>query len=375
MRTSNRSPYELTIAPRILDQYVAREFMIGYFIALSSVLLLRVLIELFLQLDELSEEQSGVFSVLSNILNYFGPKLFEYFRDFSGMMVLLAAVFSLMRMTRQNELTAVLASGVSLKRIITPIVILGFCLNLLMVIDQELILPQLADKLLRKPDEMSKLKIKRVPPLPDIGESLLTANKYDPQTQTMFNMLVILREKSQMTGRITAEKAVWNHRLSVWELENGREYGSDLDSQSQKITRGYKNIAQYKSELSADNLWLFLNSHSKSLMSSADLSALLRKRLKPGDRADAIGEKHFRFTDPIINMVMLLVGLPLLISRERRSTKTSIFLAMIGAGGCFILTFACKLLAGGSVDPIFAAWLPIIIFLPLSVLALDSIKT
>jgi len=375
MRTSNRSPYELTIAPRILDQYVAREFMIGYFISLSSVLLLRVLIELFLQLDELSEEQSGVFSVLSNILNYFGPKLFEYFRDFSGMMVLLAAVFSLMRMTRQNELTAVLASGVSLKRIITPIVILGFCLNLLMVIDQELILPQLADKLLRKPDEMSKLKIKRVPPLPDIGESLLTANKYDPQTQTMFNMLVILREKSQMTGRITAEKAVWNHHLSVWELENGREYGSDLDSQSQKITRGYKNITQYKSELSADNLWLFLNSHSKSLMSSADLSALLRKRLKPGDRADAIGEKHFRFTDPIINMVMLLVGLPLLISRERRSTKTSIFLAMIGAGGCFILTFACKLMAGGSVDPIFAAWLPIIIFLPLSVLALDSIKT
>ena len=111
----------------------------------------------------------------------------------------------------------------------------------------------------------------------------------------------------------------------------------------------------------------------------------MKLELVPARRGETITEKHFRFTDPIINMVMLLLGLPLLVSREKRSTKTSIGLAMLGAGGCFIVTFACKLMVGEDIfgqffsnqDFTYAllAWMPIIIFLPLSVLALDSIKT
>ena len=74
-------------------------------------------------------------------------------------------------------------------------------------------------------------------------------------------------------------------------------------------------------------------------------------------------------------MVMLLLGLPMLVSRERRNTKTAMFLAFAGAGGCFVATFACKLLGGAVLDPLLSASLPIIVFLPLSVLALDGLKT
>ena len=122
-------------------------------------------------------------------------------------------------------------------------------------------------------------------------------------------------------------------------------------------------------------LWLRRYAGFKNLMSSSDLTALLQRELKPADRDEAVSEKHFRFTDPIINVVMLLLGLPLIVSRERKSTKTTILLVMMGAGGCFVGTFACKLLAGATLSPLLAAWLPIIIFMPLSILALDAIKT
>jgi len=78
---------------------------------------------------------------------------------------------------------------------------------------------------------------------------------------------------------------------------------------------------------------------------------------------------------------MLLLGLPMLVSREKRSTKTAMFFAFAGAGGCFIATFACKLLAGSGIyvgadlKQLFLISLPVIVFLPLSVLALDGIKT
>ena len=92
-------------------------------------------------------------------------------------------------------------------------------------------------------------------------------------------------------------------------------------------------------------------------------------------RREIISEKHFRFTDPIINLVMLLLSLPMLVSRERTSSKTTRLLAMLLPCACFIATFACKIMGADLLDPLLAAWLPLIIFLPISVLALDAVKT
>ena len=134
-------------------------------------------------------------------------------------------------------------------------------------------------------------------------------------------------------------------------------------------------LESYTSELTPEYLWLQRNAGYKSLMSSAELNDLLQRGLKKTNYNETISEKYFRLTDPIINMVMLFLALPMLLSRERRSTKTAVFWAFAGAGGCFLATFTCKLLGGGILDPLLAAWLPVIIFLPLSVLALDGIKT
>jgi len=372
--------------PRIVDRYIAREFLFSYMVAILVILSLRILIDLFVQFDEFIESQPdgsapGALTVIGYIVDYYGPKTLEYFRDFSGTIILLAAAFSLARLSRQNELVAILASGVSLKRVIAPIVILSFTLNLLMSFDQEVILPPLADRLARSSDEMAGLHTVSVELLPDGGsepknqplpdQSLFRARRYDPEKKTIDNLLVILRHEGQMTGRITAEKAAWDQEQKLWRLENGWLISTDNAANGEKITP----LAVYRSSFSADYLWLQRNSDYKTLMSSAELTGLLRRGMKPAEYNEIITEKHFRITDPIINMVMLLLSLPLLASRERRSTKTALLLALLGAGGCFLATFTCKLLAGGMLDPFLTASLPVIIFFPLSILSYDSIKT
>ena len=373
-----RKKYKLGFMPKILDRYVAKEFLISYMIAIMVVLSLRVLIDLFLQFDEFVETKAtgqspGIFEVAGFILDYYVPKLFEYFRDFSGMIILLAAVFSLMRMTRQNELTAILASGISLKRVVAPIVLLGFGLNIVMVVDQEFILPLLADKLIRKHDETSELQTVKDFLLPDRNQSLLYGQKFKPQSKTIKNMLVLLRDKGQMVGHITADKAQWDVERKVWKLTEGLNFDEVSGSESQRQQK----ILIYESDITPEYIWLQRNSSFKSLMSYTELNRLIRRRqLKRIDEIEAISETHFRLANPIINMVMLLLGLPMLVSREKRSTKSAIFMAMLGAGGCFVATFACKLMAGSVIeDPFIAAALPIIIFTPLSILALDGIKT
>jgi len=385
MKSSSRNIL-WNFSPRIVDRYIAREFLFSYMVAILVILSLRILIDLFVQFDEFIESQPGgsapgALTVIGYIVDYYGPKTLEYFRDFSGTIILLAAAFSLARLSRQNELVAILASGVSLKRVIAPIVILGFALNLVMSFDQEVILPPLADRLARSSDEMAALHTISVELLPDGGsdlknqplpdQSLFRARKYDPENKTIDDLLVILRRQGQMIGRVTADKAAWDKDQKLWRLENGWQITTDSFTNVEKSVP----LAVYRSSFSADYLWLQRNSDYKTLMSSAELSRLLRRGMKPAEYNEIITEKHFRVTDPIINMVMLLLSLPLLVSRERRSTKTALLLALLGAGGCFLATFTCKLLAGGVLDPFLTASLPVIIFFPLSILGFDSIKT
>jgi len=380
----SKSKYELAWAPKIIDRYVAREYMISYLIAMAVVLSLRVLIDLLIEFDEFAETRSsgaapGVLEVIYNIFGYYGPKLFEYFRDFSGTIILLAAAFSLARLTRNNELVAVLASGISLKRIIAPIVFLGILLNMLMVCDQELILPRLADKLSRRHDEMAELRLLHNVFLPDRNNSLVYARTYDHGSKTMTDVRILLRDKGQMISRITAEGARWDGQ--AWELDDAGACYFEIGDERKSLSETRGDISRWPSDLTPEYLWLQRHSAYKGLMSTAELTDLLRRNLRPADRAETISEKHFRFTDPIINMVMLLLGLPMLVSREKRSTKTAMFFAFAGAGGCFIATFACKLLAGSGIyvgadlKQLFLISLPVIVFLPLSVLALDGIKT
>ncbi|MBN1765283.1 MAG: LptF/LptG family permease [Sedimentisphaerales bacterium] len=365
---------------KILDRYVAQEYVFNYLIALLVVISLRVLIDVFIYFDEFLEETAagetlGALDVIFKIIGYYGPKLFEYFRDFSGTIILLAAAFALTRMTRQNELTAVLASGVSLKRVIAPVVILGFLLNMLMVLDQELILPRLADKLSRYHDELEGPKSIPICLIPDREGALVCAQAYDPRTMTMTNIHIILRRDLQMVGLITAEQALWDG--TEWILEKGRLYDQSSDNPTDAaVTHPVRSISRYPSDVTPEDILLQRNSDFKSLMSTGELTDLLRRgNMTAADQAEAKSEINFRITDPIINMIMLLLGLTMLVSREIRSTRSAMFLAFMGAGGCFVVTFTCKLLGGDVLVPYLAAWLPIIVFLPLSVLAVDGMKT
>ena len=104
---------------KILDRYVTKNFLTGYVIAFAVLMGLRIMIDLFVNIDEFTEHaELTTVQVLSNIVFYYSRHSFLYFRDFSGMITVVAAVFSLGKMTKNNELVAIMSSGVSLKRVI-----------------------------------------------------------------------------------------------------------------------------------------------------------------------------------------------------------------------------------------------------------------
>jgi lipopolysaccharide export LptBFGC system permease protein LptF len=97
------------------------------------------------------------------------------------------------------------------------------------------------------------------------------------------------------------------------------------------------------------------------------------------DQAQLYSQKHFRISDPIINLIMLLISLPILLCRDPKSMKSAILISFVLTTSCFITTFVCKLFATefvfNRVMPELWAWLPVFIFLPIAFVELDSMKT
>ena len=116
-----------------------------------------------------------------------------------------------------------------------------------------------------------------------------------------------------------------------------------------------------------------------SLLSSRQLAALAAQQTKIKDMAELLSQKHFRITDPLINLTMLMVSLPVLVCRDPRTMKSAVLVSFALTAACFVTTFVCKMFATEvifeRVMPELWAWLPVFIFLPIAIIELDSMKT
>jgi lipopolysaccharide export system permease protein len=373
---------------KILDKYVAKNFLTGYAIAFCVLLGLRIVIDVFVNLDEFTEHANlSVIQVIINIFNYYGLQSTLYFRDFAGMITVVAAAFSLGKMVRNNELIAIMASGVSLKRIIAPIIIMAVALTGLLVIDQELLIPTLSHKLVLGKDAAPGVATYDVWFISDANGSLICSRKFDTETSTMYEPVILLRRQIPgslvwaPTGWIEAKSATYDSQSQCWLLDGGiyTEIAKFDSAGGGAIDVKRVPVSEYLTDLTAKDIPLRRKSEYKALLSSSQLSQLASSGTKLKDLAMLYSQKHFRITDPLMNIVMLLVCLPVLVCRDPRAMKNAIGASFMITSAALVVSFICKLFATeeffGRIAPEFWAWLPVFIFAPVAFIELDSLKT
>ncbi|MBN1973047.1 MAG: LptF/LptG family permease [Sedimentisphaerales bacterium] len=376
-----------------LDRYIAKNFLVGYAIAFFVLIGMRIIIDLFVNLDEFTEKISDDYTTrdaVKYIINFYLLNSLLYFRDFAGMITVVAASFSFGKMIRSNELIAIMASGISLKRTIWPVILLALILTGALVINQELVIPSLADKLVRSHDDIPGQESYNVRFIIDGNGSLIFSQRFDVKTATLYNPTILRRIPAskpgiwEVTARIDAGKAVIDKETGNWELytkdpnsNEWKHYGRIIERDPEKPI-SYE--PSYLSDITAKDIPIRSQSENKTLMSLRQLTALASQRTKIRDMAQLYSQKHFRITEPLISLVMLLISLPILVCRDPKTMKSAVMVSFAITSLCFVLTFICKMLATeqvvfNKVIPEFWAWLPVFIFLPVSFIALDSMKT
>jgi lipopolysaccharide export system permease protein len=122
---------------RILDFYIGRSFLKYFFLIIIILMVLFSLFELLSQLDEVGKGSYRLYNALTFVLLTLPKRLL----DFMPISTLLGGIVALGLMADHGELVAMEASGVSILRICTSVLVSGMLLMLTAGILAEMVVP------------------------------------------------------------------------------------------------------------------------------------------------------------------------------------------------------------------------------------------
>src|SRR3954453_24259855 len=97
---------------KLLDRVLFGAYVKAYLLCLVSLLSLYVVIDLFTKLDDLTNHVQGLSAVLRYLGTYYGYQVIRIFDQLCEAIVLLAAMFTVAWVQRNNELLPLLSAGV-----------------------------------------------------------------------------------------------------------------------------------------------------------------------------------------------------------------------------------------------------------------------
>jgi lipopolysaccharide export system permease protein len=378
---------------KILDRYLLVNFLKNYVISFLVLVGLYIALDMVFNFDNLVEPPKVAQTlhlsaprILYDIASYYAyqtPVIFVYL---SGMIAVAAAAFTLLRLSRFNELTAILAAGISLRRLALPIILAGVALNALLLADQELLIPRILPEVVRSHDQMHTATPRSysVEMMRDNHNGLLCAARYTPpapgRPATILYLDVVERDAQlRPDGHLYADKAVWESSAKLWRLTNGQYV--NIPGAGGGPPQAPKPVATYQSDITPDEIAIWRGGQYVQFLSTHRIDELLQRPKSYGVN-NLLRTKNLRFTQPLANVILLLLACPAMLVREQNKLKLAVLRCLLWCGLCIGSVFLAYQLAAAVPNPawvwrwpLLMAWLPIFIFGPLSVWLLDRMKT
>lgn len=369
---------------KTLDRYIIKQFVQNYVILWVVLGGLYLLVDLIVDLDEFmragreTAERFGSawLGAAWSMADFYGPIFLLVFTVMSSLIIVAAMGFTIAQLQRSREITAILASGVSLYRVAAPVLVVGFLINLTVLPVQEFVIPPLADKLVRSKSQVGRptLNDKPVHYARDEAGSLISAASFSVATRELSGVRIIERDdEGRQTMLIRAEGAAWDESRGVWVLDTGLAYDTSSEQTTADALLGVP-VEDYPSELSPDVLITRQAAVYIRLQSLRELQKMSgNEALTPEQRGKITQVMWSRITTLILGVLILLMGLPFFLTR----VPGNILMNSAKAAGVVIGAWAggLVLVQAGGLNPVTVAWLPVILFGPVACYLITAIKT
>lgn len=347
----------------LVDRYIVNELTGPFFFGLSAFTLLYVSCGLFFQMAKLITEADASVGVAMKFLINSLPQILIYTLPMS---ILLASLLAFGRLSSDCEIIAFRAHGISLYRLIIPVLLMAFGLTVLSLLFNEFIVPNssyearkiVVDVLARqKLQEMSSNLVIRETSEDGI-ERIIYAKKYSLKEGIMEDVVVNEYMGKQPVRVTYADKALWEY--NSWSLIGGKTYSYDTDGKvNSLISFKRTTMSVKKSPMDISNTQKFPEE-----MSSREIKERIdRDRKMNLDYHWLEVQYHAKFSAPFACVVFAMIGVPFGLRPHRSSSSVGFGVSLVIIFFYYIMMVTFATIGNFNVLPPFiACWMPNIIF-------------
>jgi len=376
---------------KIIDRYILRQFLHVFVICLLSLNGLYAVLDAFSHLDEfmkVAESEGGLARVMGEFYLYRSISMFE---RLAGVLSMVAAMFSVTWIQRHNEMTALLAAGISRTRIVRPVILACVAISLVTAAGRELVIPNLREKLSRTSQDLTGKQARDLRPIVDNQTNIMIrGSKVHPKEfrieKPAFMLPVELAQHgTQLTGADAFYEPPTAEHPGGYRFKGVTEPAALLTGPSIKDGANTviitpqdepKWLAPTECFVVSDITFEQLTSGQQwqQFASTPELVAGLRNPSLDFGSSVRVSI-HARLLQPVFDITLLFLGLPLILAREGRNIFLSIGMC-VGIVCVYASTvLACQFLGTiNLLSPSLAVWLPLMFYIPLAVAMYENVR-
>jgi LPS export ABC transporter permease LptG/LPS export ABC transporter permease LptF len=321
------------VFPRILDEYVVRQFLGTFLMVLCGFVLLMLVFTSFELVGDIIRNRISLLTVADYLLNLTPSMLYTI----APLAVLIAVLVTFGVLNRNSEIIAMKATGISLYRLVIPIVAIAAILAVALFVFDEFYLPQANRK-----QEALRSTIKGRPPQTflDPEKKWIFGQPHPGEPDRIFYYQFFDRDKEEfsmmqvfeldpktfaLTRRIFAKQVSWDEDAGAWRFQNGWE--RDFDGANQTGFREFLNTGF--SEIHEEPSYFSKESVQSSEMNFGQLGRYIRDLRQSGfDTMRLRVALWHKLAYPLIAVVMAVLAIPFALSMGRRGSLSSIAVAI-----------------------------------------------
>ncbi|VAV83941.1 hypothetical protein MNBD_DELTA01-1599 [hydrothermal vent metagenome] len=357
---------------KILQRHILGEFLKVLLITLVAFIALFLIVEVVENLDDYLEHNVPPLTCVK----FFIYKIPAIFFQISPMAMLLAVLLSLGILNKHGEITAIKAGGIGLLRALAPLLVFGVVMSIGVIFINESITPMAS----KAYDSLKAEWMAGEKDSAHLGRSGIWFRSGD----MIYNIATMDLNKKRLSGitkyklekpfklkeRVSATTASWDGKSWISKKAEGWSF-SGGHTDKKEIYKDYR-FPEIKSPEMMQNL-----ESSYEKMSFTELSRYIGTLKRDGyETAKYRVELLSKLSFPMVNLVMVLIGIPFAL-RTGRNTGIASGMALsfvIGFGYWIIFGMTKSLGQSALIPPELAAFFPLVLFMAIGALMFSFVK-
>ncbi len=346
-----------------LDWYIIKKFLGTFFFSIVLILSIAIVFDLTEKMDDFFENQAPLREI---ILDYYFPFVPYYMNMFSALFIFISVIFFTSKLAGNSEIIAMLATGVSFRRIMLPYLESATFLFVLFFILGGYVIPPATGKMLDFQDKyIQKFKSENARNVQMEVEpgTILYIETFQLRTNTGYRASLEHFNGKSLEMRITADRVRYDSAY-CWHFEQYTK--RSFDGLVEQIERGNR----LDTTISIQPDELFITAEMAQEMTNPELRHYIQKQQArgAGNTQAFETEYHKRWAMPLGAFIMTLLAVTMSSRKVRGGMGKNLGIGLVLTAAYILFsTVSSTFAVSGVMTPFMAVWLPNFVFLAIGI--------